>query len=245
MRRSVTFCQAPRRGAVTAMLSRPLEYMAALPTEKCVTLKTLLSGLVLVVSCSDRGAVTRPVSSSPIQHGFEGPATVAAEPEPVSAQWIDADKAVVRLPPSAFPGLPAAVRLALESRGCTIPQTYANPAPHNVIAGHIIARSRTDWAVLCSIHRASRILIFPGGEDESIIEWESSEDLRWLQAVGIGAIGYSRYISVVTPRAIRAYAKSELPTPLDHDGLDEAFIEKASTIHYWSHGQWLRLAGAD
>ncbi len=141
--------------------------------------------------------------------------------------------------------LPPAVRLSLESRGCTIPQTYAERAPHNVTVGSIMGRGGTDWAVLCSVQRVSRVLIFPSGQADHVVEWESSDDLGWLQGIGDGAIGYSRAIDVVSPESIHKYAKDDLPNPLDHDGIDEAFIEKGSTIHYWNGSDWLNIPGSD
>lgn len=240
---------------------RRVPRMALLSTNR-VALTTLVSVIMLTGACSDEGGITPATNAPAVQaNGAGGPpredmerniptsSTVAAipqaEPVPVSAEWDEADKKVVRLAPRAFPRLPAQVRLALESRGCTIPQTYAGRAAHNVVVGELMAHGAADWAVLCSVDRVSRVLIFPGGQAESVIEWEPSDDRRWLQTIGNDAIGFSRFLSVVTPDAIRRYAKSDLPSPLDHDGLDEAFIEKGSTIHYCDHGHWVTIAGAD
>jgi len=37
------------------------------------------------------------------------------------------------------------------------------------------------------------------------------------------------------------------PTPpqIDHQGIDDAFIEKASVTWYFDGGSWLKLTGAD
>ena len=35
------------------------------------------------------------------------------------------------------------------------------------------------------------------------------------------------------------------PPPIDHQGINYAFIEKASVVLYWYEGQWLCLQGAD
>jgi hypothetical protein len=35
------------------------------------------------------------------------------------------------------------------------------------------------------------------------------------------------------------------PPPLDHEGINDAFVEKASGVWYWYRGKWLRLSGAD
>jgi hypothetical protein len=35
------------------------------------------------------------------------------------------------------------------------------------------------------------------------------------------------------------------PPPIDHLGIDDAFLEKASVVHYYYQGKWLQLTGAD
>lgn len=42
----------------------------------------------------------------------------------------------------------------------------------------------------------------------------------------------------------RAYGGPE-PPPIDHQGIDDAFLEKASTTWYYDGGRWLQLQGAD
>jgi hypothetical protein len=69
--------------------------------------------------------------------------------------WEDADRQIVRLPPKAFPELPAKLRVDLERRGCTIPQVPVVNGRHNVIKGEFSKAGQTDWAVLCSIGRVS------------------------------------------------------------------------------------------
>jgi hypothetical protein len=73
-------------------------------------------------------------------------------------------------------------------------------------------------------------------------------DVSQLQGIGPGKIGYSRLISVATPTFIREHhdaARGAPLPPLDHDGIDDAFIGKASIVWFWSSGRWLQLAGAD
>jgi hypothetical protein len=45
-------------------------------------------------------------------------------------------------------------------------------------------------------------------------------------------------------RHYRAYGGPKPPN-IDHQGIDDAFIEKASTTHYFHQGKWLKLTGAD
>lgn len=164
-------------------------------------------------------------------------------------QWQAAARAIQQLPPDSFPQLPVAIRRALMRRGCTVPQSFTDRRPHNVIAGRFAHAGREDWAVLCSRHDSSSILVFGApGDSTDPAELERRADADFLQHIGAGRIGYSRVIAPATPARLRAYsAGSEGPTPksLDHDGLEDAFAEKASTVFYLEQGRWLSLSGAD
>jgi hypothetical protein len=167
---------------------------------------------------------------------------------PSPSEWTRADLETVRLAPARFAALPLAVRNELDRRGCAVPQPFTAKAdqPENAIRGHFISPEATDWAVLCSRQRRSSILVFRGGVSK-IDELAAEEDAAGLQVTGPGEIGYSRGISIASPRYIREHNRDpEHPLPvLNHDGIDDAFIEKASVVWYWSVNQWLKLAGAD
>ncbi len=162
--------------------------------------------------------------------------------------WTVADVRTMRLPPSRFPALPKPVQLALERRRCTIPQTPGNPRPHNVIRGHFRNARDWDWAALCSVNRRSRVVVFWGGQPDSIAVLEAAPDRDYLQGGGDNPIEFSRIIGVASPGAIRSYnaefGGSQLPT-IDHDGIEDAFEGKASAIAYYSQGHWLTFGGAD
>lgn len=161
--------------------------------------------------------------------------------------WIEkTDKEMNRLSPRDFPGLPSEIQHDLIERKCTIPQVGVNSRPHNVVNGHFQLPSRLDWAVLCSIDRTSRILIYPGGNVEDLQELPASArpDRDWFQT----GTGFSRALaSADAKHIVRHYKEYGGPEPpqIDHDGLEEIFVEKASTIHYWHAGSWLMLQGAD
>jgi hypothetical protein len=162
--------------------------------------------------------------------------------------WAEAANAIVRLPPDAFPDLPASIRAELERRGCTVPQTYAISIPHNVIRGRFISAGRTDWAVLCSNRSESSVLVFESPDGRLVAELAKSSDAGYLQGVGAREIGFSRSIGVASQREILdEYEHHGGPHPrsLTHDGIDDAFIEKASGVHYWDDGEWLTLVGSD
>jgi hypothetical protein len=163
-------------------------------------------------------------------------------------QWATAAQAIRRLAPAAFPHLPATVRQALEQRGCTVPQSFVDRSPHNVVRGHFARPRQTDWAVLCSRRDTSVVLVFWAGRATDPAALNPQPDATFLQGIGGGAIGFSRVLGVATASHIRRYAEAHgslLPTRMDHDGLEDAFAEKASTIVYWDAGQWLSLPGAD
>jgi hypothetical protein len=161
--------------------------------------------------------------------------------------WEKADLATKRLAPATFASLPVGIRRDLETRGCTIPQPFAADRPGNVISGRFTSATKTDWAVLCSVKRVSSILVFRGGLVSSVAELASYPDSTFLQVVGPNdAIGYSRAIVVAPPGYIREHNRSDPKLPrLDHDGINDVFVEKGSSVWYWDGGRWLELSGAD
>lgn len=160
-----------------------------------------------------------------------------------------ADKATVRLNPDDFHDLPSYVRTALERRGCTIPQPFnAGNVKKNVIKGRFQSRRETDWAVLCSHKRRSSILVFHGGSSGQIDEFAEMPDADYLQVVSGGRqIGYSRQLAVATPSAIRRHLARVRKTMrnIDHDGIENIFVEKGSMIWLRVDGNWKQLTRAD
>ena len=164
------------------------------------------------------------------------------------ADWARADSAVVRLAPDAFPALPLQVRRDLTRRGCRIPQPYDAFGQQNVVSGALTGAGRRDWAVLCSVRGVSTILIYGAGHASPVDSLAAQADRRFLQTVGDGRIGYSRYVSVAGPRRVQRAAVrngARGPASVDHDALEDAFEGKASTILYYLHGRWLELPGSD
>ena len=177
------------------------------------------------------------------------PARIGADGVPTRSEFEQAATAVKRIAPASFPNLPPAVASDLERRNCTIPQTYVSPDPHNVAKGSFRERGQTDWAVLCSRDLRSALFIYWGGSPENVETLvEFSPDLGWLQTIGEGEIGFSRSIGTVGEAYIldhhEAYGGPK-PPPIDHDGINHAFAEKASSVLYWYKGSWLSLQGAD
>jgi hypothetical protein len=167
--------------------------------------------------------------------------------------WEEADRQVLRLPPNAFTQLPANIVADLNRRGCTIPQVPGDvgletPDRQNVIKGEFAKAGQTDWAVLCSVNRVSSILIFWNGSVESVSEIEKRPDIDHLQGWDGGRVIYSRHIAPATADFIAGHYEAyggPKPPPLDHLGVDDQFVGKASIVQYFYNGKWLELTGAD
>jgi len=171
------------------------------------------------------------------------PETAAAPPrppEPVdpaadTARWTRAEREIVQLPLSAFPELPAA--FVRELAGCTVPQTYATSRPHNVIHGTFASPQQLDWAVLCSRGGESVIRIWWGGPVHCPRELQPASNKGYLQGIGDGKIGFSRYLGTTE--------EASNTVKLEHDAIEDAFAEKGSTIWMCRAGKWISFSGAD
>jgi hypothetical protein len=162
--------------------------------------------------------------------------------------WQQADEATVRLSPGSFPALPSEVRGELERRGCKIPQPANAGQLQNVISGKFTGTTVLDWAVLCSREKQSAILVFHRGRSKSMDELANEPDAHYLQMTEHGRIGFSRLIMVAPGDAIRRHLGRHAalkPTAIDHDGIENSFVGKASTVWYWSGGKWIQLSQTD
>lgn len=164
-------------------------------------------------------------------------------------KWQIADEATLRLKPAAFSQLPKNIVFSLQKRNCTVPQTFSDSTPHNVIRGQFARRGQFDWAILCSRNRVSSILVFWNGSSKSVAEIAPSDDKDYLQTIDDTAnIGFSRAINVVGKNHIFAHYLEyggRKPPPINHQGINDAFVEKASLVHYFYRKRWLKLQGAD
>jgi hypothetical protein len=163
--------------------------------------------------------------------------------------WDKAARAIVRLPPEAFPNLPASVTAELRKRGCTVPQpTSFTSTKANVISGSFASPGQIDYAALCSRNGSSHIFVVWGGPTRCPPVLQNADDRSYLQVFDPPKIGYSRFIAPATQRAI-AYYRANVggPKPPDtrHTGIEDIFAEKASAIFYCARGRWKRLQGMD
>ncbi len=162
--------------------------------------------------------------------------------------WDEAAKEIKFLEPSSFKQLPNYIVKKLENRGCKIPQTYAFNKPHNVIQGQFAKQGQIDWAVLCSRNSTSTLLIFWGGSTQCSSEIEKEKNINGLQGIGGGKIGYSRFISSVDKKQIQEYqeySETTILQPLLYEGIDVAFLGKASGVRYCYKSKWIFFSGAD
>lgn len=172
----------------------------------------------------------------------------AGDPQPPQFHMMP----IRRLAPREFHQLPQPIVRALEARGCSIPQlwTYDDPhfksefrKPRNVIRGSFRQRGQVDWAVLCSCEDSSSIVIFWDQRASGATELDRSRDEGWTQDVdGQGNLGYSRFIAKASPERI---LRDNPGVKTMHDGIEEGFAEKGSTIYYYGGGRWTELGGAD
>ena len=176
------------------------------------------------------------------------PVTALCQTAEKPLDFENADIETVRLSPSRFPQLSPAIRQELARRGCTIPQVWGEKTPHNVIKGSFITPDELDWAVLCSVKRTSAILVFRNGSSNRVIELAPQADIHRLQTEGSEQIGYSREISPAGREFIMrhydAYGGVK-PPPIDHQGINDAFVGKASVVLYFYRGKWVALTGED
>jgi hypothetical protein len=163
--------------------------------------------------------------------------------------WRRADAEIVRLSPTSFPELPRPIARKLVSWGCTIPQAKEISTRHNVIRGNFEKPGQDDLAVLCSRRGTSSIIVFWGASVAAFSEFARTTDESFLQVIGgRETIGFSRTIAAVDKKYIlKHYYEYDgpKPPPLKHQGIEDGFLGKGSTIYFYVGRRWRRLQGAD
>jgi hypothetical protein len=148
---------------------------------------------------------------------------------------------IIKLSPRQFANLPAPIIRALEARRCLIPQAdFKANEKINVISGSFRTAGQKDWAVMCSRNGISSILVFWNGSPASVAEVARMNETGCWRALEVVGRQY-----ILEHYEIYKESGAPKPPPIDHDGIDDAFCEKASTVRYWYRGKWLDLQGAD
>jgi hypothetical protein len=161
-------------------------------------------------------------------------------------EWSVAERQIRRLAPVSFTKVPPKIIETLESRRCLIPQSPQDTAPHSVVKGSFVRTGQIDWAALCSRARASTIVIVWGGPSDCPDEMEVRQDQSYLVKGSDGVIRFQRLVETIAARKIKALFDrygGEPPPPLNHDGINDRFLDKGSVIRYCYDGKWQELTG--
>lgn len=146
------------------------------------------------------------------------------------------------LPVASFPELPTAISSQLLSRGCMIPQSFEAQQPENVIHGSFRAQGSSDWAVLCSVHGATTLYVFFAGQFDAPLALRSQADTAWLGSEpGSLVCGSAWGINTRSASNLRESRQLHGAAPFDHDGIEDARLERSTTVRYWQDGHWLAI----
>jgi hypothetical protein len=136
------------------------------------------------------------------------------------------------LPVSSFPQLPQPVAEQLDERGCMIPQTYEAHSPENVIQGSFEKKGSSDWAALCSIKGVTTLYVFFQSDFKNPVSLRHQRDSTWLGKDWSLDYGSAWGISSQFARLMQPADHAE------HDGIEDAFVEQSSVVHYFNNGHW-------
>jgi hypothetical protein len=117
-----------------------------------------------------------------------------------------------------------------------------------VIKGRFASPDQEDWAALCTRGDSSVIAVAWGGPARCPAPFAQSADRDWFQGIGSNQVGYSHAIGTATMEFIQRMAEAfngPPPPARDHDGINNAFVEKASVVHFCHNGRWYQLQGMD
>ncbi len=174
--------------------------------------------------------------------------TVGASRESYAQVQTEPMRGILRIAPTAYPGLPRSVSRYLQRHGYSIPQSRYSTRPHNAIRGRFNNDSVQDWAVLASQDGYSRILVFWGGSAAGVTKLDRTLDSDWLQGVDGDLNWYSRGIYVVGREYIlerhRRYGGPK-PPPIRHEAINDVLLGKGSDVYYFDGKRWHTLQGSD
>lgn len=146
------------------------------------------------------------------------------------------------LPVASFPDLPAEVAAQLNRTGCMIPQTFEAQQPENVIEGAFRAPNSRDWAALCSVAGRTTLYVFFAGHYDSPEAVRSQADTLWLGAEpGSSVYGSAWGIAVRNAADMHESRQWHGTVRFDHDGIEDARLERSATVDYWQADKWLAL----
>ena len=190
--------------------------------------------LILAICCLVPVTAAPQVSPPPQTEQVETGTVTIEPPAPHNGLIQDWERhyRIRLLPISSFPQLPDFVAQQLVHRGCMIPQTYEAREPENVIHGSFEKKGSDDWAVLCSVNRVSTLYVFFQSDLANPISLRHQPDSEWLGVEW--SLDYGSAWGIATHPARLLKPKDSA----DHDGIDDAFVEKSISIHYFENGRW-------
>jgi hypothetical protein len=146
------------------------------------------------------------------------------------------------LPLESFPQLPSAVISALREKHCMIPQTYEAREPENVIYGAFEKKDSKDWAALCAADGTTTLYVFFASQPGLPVEIRHQQDSAWLGSEQAGVYGSAWGIATRHAEQLQRIAHG---MTLDHDGIEDSFVEKSSSTHYFQTGGWKIFSGGN
>ena len=204
---------------------------------KLVLLAGLLAGALPVTGQTAPQASPAPASG--FAERIESGQIVSPAGKPVSYH-------IRLLPLSSFPALPADVAGQLRHRGCMIPQSYEAMQPENVIHGAFHAPGVSDWAALCSVDGTTTLYVFFAGRFDDPSALRSQPDTAWLGAdPGQSELGSAWGIATRTADQLRASPELRRLMAIDHDAIDDAWLERSLTVRYYDGHKWLTVTTED
>ena len=129
----------------------------------------------------------------------------------------------------------------MEARGCRIPQEAfeGGKTANNVITGEFARAGQKDWATLCSKGGTSSILLFWGGPTTCPSELRPDDDAKYFQGDT-----YSRGIRAVDEADLQGFDSPPAEGLMTHQGIEDAFTGKVSTVVSCINGKWQEVASA-
>jgi hypothetical protein len=159
------------------------------------------------------------------------------------ANGTDVSYRIRLLPLASFPELPPAIFTQLNQRHCLIPQTYEARQPENIIRGAFQQKGSDDWAILCSQTGTTTLLVIYGNQPDTPIALRRQKDSDWVGSSYANNPAYGSAWGIALRRSAEIHLgdKNHPHAAADHDGIEDAFVEKSVTIHYCDNGNWITL----
>jgi hypothetical protein len=147
--------------------------------------------------------------------------------------------------PTDFRDVPQVIVDTLLARKCVIPQSGAESPLENIVSGHFIARDRRDFAILCSVAGASRVVVINGDTGSVIALLNRQPDSTHLMAVGDRML-FMRSLNTIEADHRPYCFEVDRTCPCSgarYDGIVDEY-EKWSETHCWENG-WHTVTSGD